>query len=164
VSDTPDHWDTKEAIRIVRRHSNHELTQRQLQSWHRSGVISADRFAAKNKRLYSFNSIRRLCIVATLLKAKFPAQRLRTVVHNIENAAKRMGKSWDMLRLVTDGESVFVIDGDKAINAIGGQLVSLVLLGDLEREAQAVCRASARRSVASAGTNQRSTARQRPGR
>jgi hypothetical protein len=80
-----------------------------------------------------------LCILGKLLKARLPGQRLRTALQNINRAKHTIGESWDKLRLVTDGNSVFVVDGDRAINALGGQLVSLILLGDLERKAKEVC-------------------------
>lgn len=132
-------WDTETVIRIVQAHTKYTLTQRQLQKWDRGRVVVAEQRGPNRQRLYAFQSVRQLCIIATLLKAKLPAQRIPVAIRNIDLAATKIRKRWDLLRLLTDGESVYVVDGDKGVEAISGQLVSLILLGDLEREAKAVC-------------------------
>jgi DNA-binding transcriptional MerR regulator len=113
---------------------------RQLQAWDRNGLLSANARGLKGKRIYSFRDVRRLCIIATLLEAKLPAQRLKVALQNIERASTRVGKPWESLRIVTDGESVFVVDGCRALDAIRGQVVSLILLEDLERQTAHACR------------------------
>lgn len=132
-------WETKTAIKIVKAQSGLTLTVRQLQAWHRKRVVVAEMQDRRRTRLYGFQGIRRLCIVARLLKANLSPHRLGEAIRNIDRAETILGKAWDQLRIVTDGRSIFVVNGDKGIEAISGQVVSFILLGDLHEKARSVC-------------------------
>lgn len=135
----PRGWDTKTTIAIVAAQSGRRLSVRQLQGWDRKKVVVPELRGPRRTRLYGFQGIRRLCIVAGLLKAGVPSNRLGDAIRNIDRASTTMERSWDTLKIVTDGQSVFVVDGDSGIDAITGQVVSFILLGHLERTAQAAC-------------------------
>jgi len=126
-------------IRIVKAHSGRRLTVRQLQAWDVKKVVVPELRGPRRTRLYGFDGVRRLCIVAGLLEAGLPANRLGNAIRNIDRAATMMGRAWDTLKIVTDGVSVFVVDGDRGMEATTGQLVSFILLGELERKAREVC-------------------------
>jgi DNA-binding transcriptional MerR regulator len=142
-------------IRIVRAQSGRQLSVRQLQAWDRSGLLSANTRGAKGKRIYTFQEVRRLCIIANLLGAKVSPQRLKIAIRNIERAAAQVGKPWESLRIVTDGESVFVINGVVALDAMRGQIVNLILLGDLQRKAEIACQETPRKTVVGAQSRRR---------
>ncbi|HEY4395644.1 MAG TPA: MerR family transcriptional regulator [Polyangia bacterium] len=133
-------WDTGAAITIVRTESGVSLTVRQLQYWDRQGVIVPEHRGPRRTRIYGFDGVRRLCLVARLLKAGFPSNRLGAAVRNIDGASAKIGKNWDELRIVTDGAAVFVVDGERAMEAETGQLVALILLSDLDEGARRACR------------------------
>jgi DNA-binding transcriptional MerR regulator len=138
-SATDEGWDSDTVIGIVRAQSGRRLSIRQLQTWDRSGLLSANTRAGKGKRIYTFREVRRLCIIANLLNANVSPQRLKVAIQNIDRATTEVGKPWESLRIVTDGESVFVVDGVIALDAIRGQIVNLILLGDLQRKARKAC-------------------------
>jgi len=144
-------WDSRMAIRIVRAHSGRTITLRQLQKWDRSGLVPATSRGAKRQRLYMYRDIRRLCIVAELLNAGLSPQRLAKAVRGIERAAGKVNRPWESLRIVSDGESVLIVDGKIGLDAIRFQTVSLTLLGELEKRTQTECvRHAARRTPVAA--------------
>jgi len=67
-------------------------------------------------------------------------------IRNIEKASSLVDRNWQPLKIVTDGKSVFVLDGDRALDAIRNQLVRLVLIGGPERETKRVCGAAPARA------------------
>jgi DNA-binding transcriptional MerR regulator len=143
-----DDWDTKRAIKLVKAQSGITLTVRQLQAWDQRRAVVASRRGPNKKRFYDFLGVRQLCIVARLIDAGLPPNRIRSAIQGVEGAAARIGKRWDELRIATDGASVFVIDGDKGINAVDGQIVNLVLLGELDKKTKRICQEDrARRKV-----------------
>jgi DNA-binding transcriptional MerR regulator len=119
------------------------LSVRQLQYWDRTGLLAARSREKRRKRLYGFEDILRLRIIAHLVHSGLPVQKVRAAIRNIEKASSVVDRKWQSLRIVTDGTSVFVVDGDRALDAIRNQLVSLVLIGDLEKEARQACRRDA---------------------
>jgi DNA-binding transcriptional MerR regulator len=138
-------WDSEGVIRIVLAHSRRRLTTRQLQEWDRKGVVSPRLRGAKRVRIYGLEDIQRLCVIAKLLNARLPSQRLPAALRNIESAGSKLGRPLTTLKIVTDGHAVLVVDGNKALDARTGQFVSLILLGDLKARAQRVCRREASR-------------------
>lgn len=142
-------WDSATVARLTKTSSGQALSVRQLQYWDRTKLLSASTREKKRKRLYNYEDILRLRIIVHLLEARLPVQKVRAAVSNIEKAAVRLGKPWQALRIVTDGLSVFVVDGDRALDALRNQFVSLVLLGDIEQSAQRAWKQKpARRNVA----------------
>ena len=143
-----DDWDSERAITLVEAQSGIRLTVRQLQAWHHRKAVVASRRGPNNKRFYDFRGIRQLCIVARLISFGLPSNRIRNAIQGVESAAVRIGRPWDELRIVTDGETVFVVDGDRAIEATTGQTASLILLGPLDRETKKICESARRKSDA----------------
>ena len=137
LDDDSQGWDSRMAIRIVKAHSRRTLTLRQLQKWDRSKLVAATGRGTNRQRLYTYRDVRRLCIVAELLNAGLSPQKLVKAMHGVERAAGKVGRPWESLRLVSDGESVLIVDGDIGLDAIRFQIVSLTLLGDLEKRTRA---------------------------
>jgi DNA-binding transcriptional MerR regulator len=136
-------WDSATVCRLTRTPAGPGLSVRQLQYWDRTGLLAARAREKKRKRLYGFEDVLRLRIIAHLVHSGLPVQKVRAAIRNIEKASSVVDRKWQSLRIVTDGTSVFVVDGDRALDAIRNQLVSLVLIGDLEKEAKQACRSSA---------------------
>jgi DNA-binding transcriptional MerR regulator len=134
----PSGCDSGTVLRLARSRSGTALTLRQLQYWDRTGLLSARTRQARGKRFYSFEDVLRLRIIVHLLESRLPTQRVRAAIENISRAAERVGRPWQTLRVVTDGNSVFVLDGDLALDALRNQLVSVVLLGDLTAQTRKV--------------------------
>ncbi len=134
----PSGCDSGTVLRLARSRSGTALTLRQLQYWDRTGLLSARTRQARGKRFYSFEDVLRLRVIVHLLESRLPTQRVRAAIENISRAAERVGRPWQTLRVVTDGNSVFVLDGDLALDALRNQLVSVVLLGDLTTQTRKV--------------------------
>jgi hypothetical protein len=83
-----------------------------------------------------------------LLKGGLPQNRIREVIRGVERAAAEIDKTWDALWIVTDGQTVFVVDGDEGRDATTGQMASLILLGLLDREARKLCQSEGRKKRA----------------
>jgi DNA-binding transcriptional MerR regulator len=112
---------------------------RQLEYWDRTGLLSAGRAQRSKKRVYRFEDVLRLRIVARLAAGGLPTQRIRVALQRVSAAAERTGKPWHALRFFTDGHSVFVLNGDnRALDALRDQFVSLVLLGPLSDDTRKV--------------------------
>ncbi|HVZ33740.1 MAG TPA: MerR family transcriptional regulator [Polyangiaceae bacterium] len=125
----------------MRAQSGVTLSVRQLQAWDRKGiVVPEERDALRRRRIYGFRSVRRLCIIAVLMQAKFPSNRLGAALRNIESASAKVRAEWDELRVVTNGRSVYVVNGGRGIEVMTGQVVSTVLLGALDEGARKACR------------------------
>jgi DNA-binding transcriptional MerR regulator len=131
-------WDSATVCRLTKTRNGGRLSVRQLQYWDRTGLLAVRERQRKRKRLYDFEDVLRLRIIAHLVDSGVPVQKVRTAIRNIERASVQVDRKWQSLKIVTDGTSVFVVDGDRALDAIRNQLVSLVLIGDLEKEARRV--------------------------
>jgi DNA-binding transcriptional MerR regulator len=143
-----DDYDTEQAIKLVKAQTGETLTVRQLQAWDQRKAVVASRRGQNKKRFYDFRGVRQLCIVARLLKAGLPPNRIREVIRGVERAAAEIDKTWDALRIVTDGQTVFVVDGDEGRDASTGQMASLILLGLLDKEARKLCQSKGRKKRA----------------
>lgn len=132
-------FDSATVCRLTRTPAGVGLSVRQLQYWDRTGLLAVRVREKRRKRLYGFEDVVRLRIIAHLVHSGLPVQKVRAAIRNIEKASSIVDRKWQSLRIVTDGTSVFVVDGDRALDAIRNQLVSLVLIGDLEKEARRAC-------------------------
>jgi DNA-binding transcriptional MerR regulator len=133
-------WDSSAVIRLTKGKLDRSLTLRQLQYWDRTGLLSVRTRERKGLRLYTYEEILRLRIIVSLMEARLPVQRIRAAISNIEKLAARSGKPWHALKVITDGNSVFVLDGDTAIDALRNQTLNLVLLGALQKDIREACR------------------------
>ena len=138
-SDGSTGWDSAAACRLTRTAAGPGLSIRQLQYWDRTGLLAVRTREKRRKRLYGFEDILRLRIISHLVNSGLPVQKVRAAIRNIEKASALVERKWQALKIVTDGTSVFVVDGDRALDAIRNQIVSLVLIGDLERQAKRAC-------------------------
>jgi DNA-binding transcriptional MerR regulator len=132
-------WDSATVCRLTRTATGPGLSVRQLQYWDRTGLLAVRAREKRRKRLYGFEDVLRLRIIAHLVHSGLPVQKVRAAILNIEKASSVVDRKWQSLKIVTDGTSVFVVDGNRALDAIRNQLVSLVLIGDLEKEAKRAC-------------------------
>jgi DNA-binding transcriptional MerR regulator len=115
------------------------FTQRQLDYWNRSGLLSPAAPPTGRKKTYTFEDVLRLRIIRCLQDGGLSTQKIRRALDHLQNAHERFGKPWHALRLFTDGDAVFALNGDNhALDVVKNQMVSLVLLGSLVEDAKVI--------------------------
>jgi predicted RNase H-like HicB family nuclease len=138
------------------------LTYRQLDYWDRTHLIKPSLQEAAgtgSTRLYSFTDLVQLRVAHVLREKGISVQKLRKCLTYLKKHAPEVERPLAQLRLLTDGENVFVLTKDPRVMADtlrGGQLVWSLALGEIVAEVRGrVTALSARRTykVATGGKN-----------
>jgi predicted RNase H-like HicB family nuclease len=129
------------------------LTYRQLDYWDRTHLIKPSLHEATgtgSTRLYSFADLVQLRVAHVLREKGISLQKLRKCLAYLKKHAPAVEQPFAQLRLLTDGESVFVLTKDPRVmvdTLRGGQLVWSLALGEIVAEVrEKVAALSARRS------------------
>lgn len=129
------------------------LTYRQLDYWDRTHLIKPSLHEATgigSTRLYSFADLVQLRVAYVLREKGISLQKLRKCLAYLKKHAPEIEQPLAQLRLLTDGESVFVLTKDPRVmvdTLRGGQLVWSLALGEIVAEVRGkVAALSARRN------------------
>ena len=129
------------------------LTYRQLDYWDRTHLIKPSLHEATgtgSARLYSFADLVQLRVAKVLREKGLSLQKLRKCLTYLKKHAPEVEQPLAQLRLLTDGDSVFVLTKDPRVmmdTLRGGQLVWSLALGEIVAEVRGkVAALSARRS------------------
>ncbi len=127
-------YNTKTVCRIT------GLTRRQVDYWDRIGFIKPEVQEASgygSVRLYSFRDLVQLKVAKVLLDKGLSLQKIRKAIDYLKEKFPEVEKSLAELRLITDGESIFVLTEDKKtiLDALSkGQLVMSIAIGRIVEE------------------------------
>lgn len=120
------------------------LTLRQVRYWDHVGLLKPSVQAARgrgSRRLYSFDDLVELRIIAQLRNSGISLQRIAKVTRFVRRSFVGRGKPLQGVNLLTDGRTVFVRSDERerwADALRGGQIVWLVPVADAWRETQAL--------------------------
>ena len=120
------------------------LTLRQVRYWDQKGLVKPSVQAATgrgSRRLYSFEDLVELRIVARLRSSGISLQKIARVIGYVRTNLAVREKGLRAIRLLTDGGTVFVRSDDRerwADALRGGQVVWLVPVDEAWREARAL--------------------------
>ena len=123
-----------------------DLTLRQVRHWDQKGLVKPSVQAAHgrgSRRLYSFDDLVELRMIARLRRSGLSLQRIARLLRYVR---KHLGATGALknVRLLTDGDRVFVRSDDRAAwedVLRGGQIVWFVPVDEARREAQAIVEA-----------------------
>ncbi len=127
-------YNTKTVCRIT------GLTRRQVDYWDRIGFIKPEVQEASgygSVRLYSFRDLVQLKVAKVLLDKGLSLQKIRKAIDYLKEKFPEVEKPLAELRLITDGESIFVLTEDKKtiLDALSkGQLVMSIAIGRIVEE------------------------------
>jgi DNA-binding transcriptional MerR regulator len=126
-------YNSKLASRIV------GVTLRQIQYWDERGFVQPSVKPAHGrgtKRLYSFHDLICLKVVKDLTHHGFSLQKIRRCLRPLREYSNQDKRPIASLKYLTNGEDLFVItsDRDKILDAIEGQFVMSLGIGNLVRE------------------------------
>jgi len=116
------------------------VSYRQLDYWDRSHFIKPSLQEAKgtgSARLYALVDLIQLRVARTLLEKGLSLQKIRKCLTFLQKRAPEVEKPLAQLRLLTDGESIFVLTKDPKtmVDTLrGGQLVFSLALGEIVEE------------------------------
>lgn len=120
------------------------LSMRQIDYWDRTHFVKPSVSEASgygSVRLYSFTDLVQLKVAKTLIDKGISLQKIRKAINYLRKNMSEVKKPLSELRLLTDGETIFVITKDKKViidTLKSGQLVLSVAIGkiieDLEGE------------------------------
>jgi predicted RNase H-like HicB family nuclease len=116
------------------------VSYRQLDHWDRTHFIKPSLQEAKGTgsgRLYDFVDLIQLRVAKTLRETGISLQKIRTCLTYLKKHAPAGEKPLARLRLLTDGESLFVLTKESKVMADtlrGGQLVFSLALGEIVEE------------------------------
>jgi predicted RNase H-like HicB family nuclease len=125
---------TKTACRIA------GLSYRQLDYWDRTHLIKPSLQEAKgigSARLYAFVDLVQLRVARILRERGISLQKIRTCLIYLKKHAPEVEKPLAQLRLLTDGESIFVLTKDPQVmvdTLRGGQFVFSLALDEIVEE------------------------------
>lgn len=125
-------YNSKSASRIV------GVSLRQIQYWDEKGFIRPSVKLAQgrgSKRLYSFHDLICLKVMKDLTSRGFGLQKIRRWLRPLRQYSGAPG-SLESLKYLTDGDKLFVItsDREKILDAMNGQFVLSLGIGNLVRE------------------------------
>ncbi len=113
------------------------LTFRRVDYWDRTHFIKPSISDAAGKgsvRLYSFSDLVQLKVAKTLMDKGISLQKIRKAIHYLKKHMPEIESPLSELRLLTDGETIFVLTHDrkKIIDTLkSGQLVFSLALGEI---------------------------------
>lgn len=116
------------------------LSYRQLDYWDRTHFIKPSLQEAKgtgSARLYAFVDLIQLRVAGMLREKGISPQKIRKCLTYLKKRAPDVEKPLAQLRLLTDGESIFVLTKDPKVmldTLKGGQFVFSVALGEIVAE------------------------------
>src|SRR2546422_6002309 len=116
------------------------LSYRRLDYWDRVHFIKPSLQEAKgtgSARLYAFVDLIQLRVAKTLREKGVSLQKIRKCLTYLKKHAPEVGKPFAQLRLLTDGESIFVLTKDPKVmidTLRGGQFVFSLALGEIVEE------------------------------
>jgi predicted RNase H-like HicB family nuclease len=113
------------------------LTFRQIDYWDRTHFIKpsiSEAIGRGSVRLYSFSDIVQLKVAKTLVDKGVSLQKIRRAIHYLKKNMPGIERPLSELRLLTDGETIFVLTEDRKeiIDTLkSGQLVFSLALGEI---------------------------------
>jgi DNA-binding transcriptional MerR regulator len=115
------------------------VTLRQIQYWDEQGFVRPSVKLAHGrgtKRLYSFHDLICLKVVKDLTHHGFSLQKIRRCLRPLREYSNEAKRPIASLKYLTNGEDLFVItsDREKILDAIEGQFVMSLGIGNLVRE------------------------------
>jgi predicted RNase H-like HicB family nuclease len=116
------------------------LTQRQVDYWDRIHFIKPSVKEASgygSVRLYSFTDLVQLKVAKTLMDKGLSLQRIRKSITYLKKNFPEIEKPLAEMKLITDGETIFVLTEDKNIildTLSKGQLVMAIAIGQIIEE------------------------------
>jgi DNA-binding transcriptional MerR regulator len=115
------------------------ITPRQIQYWDEIGLVkpSAQPAAGRGtRRSYSFKDLVRLSVVRALIERGLPPGKIRKSLTALRGAFPEVLDPLAQLKLVTDGERLFLVTADqrKILDVLDRQFVFSLALGPLVRE------------------------------
>lgn len=137
------------------------LTARQIRYWRSKGYVPA---VSKEGRawVYDVVSVRRLLLIATLLKAGATPQAVLASMRGLEaNAQSWLGTDFWRLKIYVVGSEIFASNGKILVNPVTGELAMPILVRNLHAEARIAALES--RSIARPVATQQIAARVRGG-
>lgn len=116
------------------------LTQRQIDYWDRIHFIKPSVKEASgygSVRLYSFTDLVQLKVAKTLMNKGLGLQRIRKSITYLKKSFPGIEKPLAEMRLITDGETIFVLTENKEVildTLSKGQLVMAIAIGKIIEE------------------------------
>lgn len=116
------------------------LTQRQIDYWDRIHFIKPSVKEASgygSVRLYSFTDLVQLKVAKTLMNKGLSLQRIRKSITYLKKSFPGIEKPLAEMRLITDGETIFVLTEKKEVildTLSKGQLVMAIAIGKIIEE------------------------------
>lgn len=116
------------------------LTQRQIDYWDRIHFIKPSVKEASgygSVRLYSFTDLVQLKVAKTLMNKGLSLQRIRKSITYLKKSFPGIEKPLAEMRLITDGETIFVLTENKEVildTLSKGQLVMAIAIGKIIEE------------------------------
>ena len=97
------------------------LTQRQLNYWRRTGLVTPAHCTPGGHARYDFRELITLRTAKQLLDARVSVQRIRRCLAALQTFLPRVEHPLSELSLVVTGDVVLVLRGDQAFDALSGQ-------------------------------------------
>ena len=141
------------------------ITPRQIQYWDEIGLVKPSARPAAGRgtrRSYSFLDLLRLSVVRALIERGLSPRNIRKSLAVLRDACPRVLDPLAQLKLVTDGERLFLVTDDRRriLDVLERQFVFSIALGPLVRE----LRGRAERLTADGGRSFRNARKIRAGR
>jgi DNA-binding transcriptional MerR regulator len=112
------------------------LTARQIRYWRSKGYVPAVRKEGR-AWVYDVVSVRRLLLIATLLKAGATPQSVLASMRGLEaNAQNWLSTDFWRLKLYVVGSAIFASNGKILVNPVTGELAMPILVRNLHAEAR----------------------------
>jgi predicted RNase H-like HicB family nuclease len=116
------------------------LTKRQIDYWDRIQFIKPSIREASGYgsiRLYSFNDLAQLKVASTLKDKGLSVQKIRKSINYLKKTFPEVEKPLAEMKLITDGETVFVLTEKKQVildTLSKGQIVMSIAIGEIIEE------------------------------
>ena len=115
------------------------VTPRQIQYWDETGLVKPSARSAAGKgtrRLYSFVDLVRLSVVRALIERGLAPHKIRRGLAAVRDAFPDVLDPLTRLKLVTDGERLFLVTSDrkKILDVVERQFVFSLALGPMVEE------------------------------
>jgi predicted RNase H-like HicB family nuclease len=116
------------------------LTKRQIDYWDRIHFIKPSIREASGYgsiRLYSFNDLAQLKVASTLKDKGLSVQKIRKSINYLKKTFPEVEKPLAEMKLITDGETVFVLTEKKQVildTLSKGQIVMSIAIGEIIEE------------------------------
>ncbi|MEA2625533.1 MAG: hypothetical protein QOD06_1578 [Candidatus Binatota bacterium] len=139
------------------------VTPRQIQYWDETGLVKPSARSAAGKgtrRLYSFLDLVRLSVVRALIERGLAPQKIRRGLAVVRDAFPEVLDPLTRLKLVTDGERLFLVTSDrkKILDVVERQFVFSLALGPMVEQLRTRIERLGRRHAAAAPERRRARA------